>query len=216
MPLLHSYIQIRCLFLPVFLVQAHHYAGHIYRLKSCRGEPHQLAHWRLPCELTWMIKAFPCALSDSRSVPQSRFLMSSMKCYGRCKKTKPVTDFPLKKEGGARHSRCVACWQHDGHGADGMAKSRKSRTYLLDDSMETVQLCAFLGYISSQTSSVNLEARVKLSTSISGNLSLSEKLLAYKLEADSLKDLLNNAMPYRFVYVPALSLYSNSFTFYIF
>lgn len=134
-------------------------------------------------------------------------MSSTNKICNGCKKSKPITDFPLKKAGGTtRWARCVVCRVREGsHAPDGKAKPRETRTYKLDHTLPLTPLASFLDYLSAQNSSVKLESRVAI-PDISPDVPNEEKLGQYKKRADKLKDLLNEAMPYRFTYVHPILL----------
>lgn len=122
-------------------------------------------------------------------------------CNG-CKKLKPETDFPLKKEGGsARWARCMKCREREGgHAPDGTARPRELRTYTLDQSLPLMPLTDFLNFVAAQNSAGTIETRIEQS-SANDDLLVLDSAVAYKKLADQLKDMLNEVMPYRFVYV---------------
>lgn len=109
------------------------------------------------------------------------------KC-GKCRKQLPDEKF-APKPNGTLYSQCIKCREKQGHNPDG---SSKPRAYNFDDSLPITPLRDFLAYLTAQNSNLNLEARLPLS-----DLSPDDD---HKTQADSLKDMVNEAMPYRFVY----------------
>lgn len=102
--------------------------------------------------------------------------------------------FTLRPNGESYWAHCTLCRHKEGgHGLDGTAKQRESRPFSLDPQLPLLLLTDFLNYLTAQNSDLDLETRLSIST-LSPSLSDKDK-------AEDLKNMINEVMPYRFMYV---------------
>lgn len=112
----------------------------------------------------------------------------------KCKKTKNLDQFTLRVDGRSYWAHCTLCRHKEGgHGLDGTAKPRESRPFSLDEQLPLSPLTDFLNYLAAQNSDLDVETRLSIAT-----LSAS---VSHKDKAEDLKNMINDVMPYRFMYV---------------
>lgn len=112
----------------------------------------------------------------------------------RCKKTKTLDQFTLKRDGQSYWAQCTLCrHKGSGHELDGTTKPRKPKAHTLDETLPLTPLADFLNYLTAQNTDLDLETRLSIPT-LSGFTTTKEK-------AEELKTMINAVIPYRFMFV---------------
>lgn len=107
----------------------------------------------------------------------------------RCKKTKTLDQFTLKRDGQSYWAQCTLCrHKGSGHELDGTTKPRKPKAHTLDETLPLTPLADFLNYLTAQNTDLDLETRLSIPT-LSGFTTTKEK-------AEELKTMINAVIPY--------------------